>query len=504
MAVKTGEARDLESLNKPDDSAHNAYNATTLKDADNLDEDGHIKRTGNWITASAHIVTAVIGSGVLSLAWAIAQMGWVAGPVILFLFAAVTWYMSLLLADAYRNPRDTGKRNYTYPGAVSAILGGSSGMSGYVWFCGIIQYLNLVGTGIGYTVTAGLSMTAVRRSNCFHANQAQLNANGGESAGDSLCHVSNNPFMLIFGAFQILLSQIPDFDRLWFLSIVAAVMSFSYSSIGLGLAIGKTTESGHSTGFAAGATATTADKTWNVLNGLGSMAFAYSFSFVLVEIQDTIKKPKTGSEAGQMKKATTLAIFITTGFYMAVGTIGYGAFGDDAPTNLLTGFGFFNPYWLIDIANVFIMVHLVGAYQVFTQPWYAFVETTVYRYCPKNFFTHKEFVIRIPGIGALRLTLFRLIWRTLYVCFTTVIAMLVPFFNDVVGLLGALGFWPLTVFLPIQMHLKQAGVPRFGLKWCVLQCVSFICLLVSLGAAVGSIAQIVLDTEDYTPFVTNY
>ena len=51
-------------------------------------------------------------------------MGWAAGPVILFLFAFVTWYMSLLLADAYRNPQNTGKRNYTYPGAVSAILGG--------------------------------------------------------------------------------------------------------------------------------------------------------------------------------------------------------------------------------------------------------------------------------------------------------------------------------------------------------------------------------------------
>ena len=37
--------------------------------------------------------------------------------------------------------------------------GGASGMSPYVWFCGIIQYLNLVGTGIGYTVTAGISMT---------------------------------------------------------------------------------------------------------------------------------------------------------------------------------------------------------------------------------------------------------------------------------------------------------------------------------------------------------
>ena len=57
-----------------------------------------------------------------------------------------------------------------------------------------------------------------------------------------LCiQVSNTPFIAIFGAFQLLLSQIPDFDRLWFLSIVAAVMSFSYSSIGLGLAIGKAT-----------------------------------------------------------------------------------------------------------------------------------------------------------------------------------------------------------------------------------------------------------------------
>ena len=53
--------------------------------------------------------------------------------------------------------------------------------------------------------------------------------------------VSNNPFMLIFGAFQLVLSQIPDFDRLWFLSIVAAGMSFSYASIGFGLAVGKAT-----------------------------------------------------------------------------------------------------------------------------------------------------------------------------------------------------------------------------------------------------------------------
>ncbi|KAL5052554.1 hypothetical protein RYX36_033236 [Vicia faba] len=40
-----------------------------------FDDDGHSKRSGNKWTASAHIITAVIGSGVLSLAWAIAQLG---------------------------------------------------------------------------------------------------------------------------------------------------------------------------------------------------------------------------------------------------------------------------------------------------------------------------------------------------------------------------------------------------------------------------------------------
>lgn len=58
-------------------------------------------------------------------------------------------------------------------------------------------------------------------------------------------------------------------------------------------------------------------------------------------------------------------------------------------------------------------------WQVFTQPWYAFVEGQVYKRVRKNFFTHKEFVIRIPGIGALRLTLFRLVWRSAYVVFTS-------------------------------------------------------------------------------------
>lgn len=79
-------------------------------------------------------------------------------------------------------------------------------------------------------------------------------------------------------------------------------------------------------------------------------------------LQDTVKSPP--AEHRTMKKATVLSITITTVFYLLCGSMGYAAFGNNAPGNLLTGFGFYNPYWLLDIANFAIVVHLVGAYQV--------------------------------------------------------------------------------------------------------------------------------------------
>ncbi|KAF2563590.1 hypothetical protein F2Q70_00015354 [Brassica cretica] len=135
----------------------------------NFDDDGRQKRTGTWMTGSAHIITAVIGSGVLSLAWAIAQLGWVAGPAVLMAFSFITYFTSTMLADCYRSPDPvTGKRNYTYMEVVRSYLeennlyrfidamekiGGRK-----VMLCGLAQYGNLIGITIGYTITASISM----------------------------------------------------------------------------------------------------------------------------------------------------------------------------------------------------------------------------------------------------------------------------------------------------------------------------------------------------------
>lgn len=79
---------------------------------------------GTFVTASAHIITAVIGSGVLSLAWATAQLGWIGGPMAIILFSLITQFTSSLLSSCYRTGDVVnGKRNYTYMDAVRSNLG---------------------------------------------------------------------------------------------------------------------------------------------------------------------------------------------------------------------------------------------------------------------------------------------------------------------------------------------------------------------------------------------
>ncbi|KAF7840145.1 amino acid permease 4-like [Senna tora] len=451
------------------------------------DDDGRPQRTGSVWTGSSHIITAVIGSGVLSLGWAICQLGWIAGPSVMIMFSLVTFYTSTLLSDCYRTGDPiSGKRNYTYMQAVRSILGGFS-----VTLCGIFQYLNLVGIAIGYTIAASISMMAIKRSNCFH-----------NSGGKNPCHMSSNPYMISFGVIQIFLSQIPNFDQIWWLSIVAALMSFTYSSIGLALGIAKVVETGSFKGSLTGisiGSVTETQKIWRSFQALGDIAFAYSYAAVLIEIQDTLRSPP--SEAKTMKKATKISIAVTTTFYILCGCMGYAAFGDKAPENLLTGFGFYNPFWVIDIANAAIVIHLVGAYQVFSQPIFAFIEQWASQ---AQFDLFNTETIKIPLIPGLNLSPFRLFWRTCFVVFTTVVSMLLPFFNDVVGIIGALGFWPLTVYFPVEMYIAQKKIPKWSGKWVCLQILSVACLMVSIVAALGSLAGALLHLKKYKPFQSNY
>ena len=69
---------------------------------------------------------------------------------------------------------------------------------------------------------------AILKSNCYHKEGHQAPCNYGESL-----------YMVMFGIVQIVMSFIPDLHKMAWASIVAAIMSFTYSFIGLGLGIAK-------------------------------------------------------------------------------------------------------------------------------------------------------------------------------------------------------------------------------------------------------------------------
>ncbi|XP_010475860.1 PREDICTED: amino acid permease 8-like [Camelina sativa] len=456
---------------------------------DRFDDDGREKRTGTLVTASAHIITAVVGSGVLSLSWAIAQLGWLAGTVILVTFAIINYYTSTMLADCYRSPDADdvpGTRNYTYMGVVRAYLGGRK-----VQLYGLAQYASLVGITVGYTITASISLVAIGKANCYH--------NKGHGAK---CSSSNYPSMAAFGVVQILLSQIPNFHQLSFLSIIATVMSFCYASIGIGLSIAKVISGkvGKTalTGTVVGVDVTASDKLWRSFQAVGDIAFSYSYSIVLVEIQDTLKSSPPENKV--MKKASLAGVSTTTAFYILCGCMGYAAFGNKAPGDLLTEFGFYDPYWLVDFANACIVLHLVAAYQVFAQPIFQFVEKKCNKKWPESKFITSEHSMSIPLIGKCRINLFRLLWRTAYVILTTVVAMIFPFFNAILGLIGSCAFWPLTVYFPVAMHIAQTKVKKYSLRWMGLELLVLLCLIVSLLAALGSIVGLISSVKAYKPF----
>lgn len=118
----------------------------------------------------------------------------------------------------------------------------------------------------------------LKRSTCYHKK--------GENAK---CHVSGNFYMFTYGAIEIILSQCPNLEKATFLSIIAAVTSLVYSSIALCLSIAKIFShrkfKGNLMVLKAGVDVASSKKIWHAFQALGNIAFAYTYSMMLLEIQ---------------------------------------------------------------------------------------------------------------------------------------------------------------------------------------------------------------------------
>ncbi|QCE01881.1 probable amino acid permease 7 [Vigna unguiculata] len=452
-----------------------------LESSDNipllLTNSGSLKRTGTVWTAVAHIVTGVIGSGVLSLPWSTAQLGWLAGPLSVILIASITLFSSFLLCNTYRHPHPEHgpNRSASYLDVVHLHLGISNGR-----LSGLLVNISLYGFAIAFVITTAISLRTIQHSFCYH--------NEGSEAS---CEFADAYYMLLFGVIQIILSQIPNFHNIEWLSVVAAIMSFTYSFIGMGLSIAQIIDKGHAEGSIGGiSTSSGTEKLWLVSQALGDISFSFPFSTIIMEIQDTLKSPPPENQT--MKKASVIAVTVTTFMYLSCGGAGYAAFGDNTPGNLLTGFeSSKSSYWLVNFANVCIVVHLVGSYQVYSQPLFATVESWFRFNFPDSEFMNHTYILKLPLLPAFELNFLSLTFRTAYVASTVVIAMVFPYFNQILGVLGSMIFWPLTIYFPVEIYLNQSSTVPWTTKWVLLRTFSIVGFVFGLFTLTGCIKGIV-------------
>ncbi|KAF8062021.1 AAP2 [Scenedesmus sp. PABB004] len=335
----------------------------------------------------------------------------------------------------------------------------------------VAQHANMFLTAIGYQIAAADSMAYVARHIC----ESRFPATGG--AG---CFQNQLMMTIIFGGVQVLMSQLPNLEAAWWASAIGAAMSMGYST--LAIALGAS-QAHNKLGTLAGKPAPPMEKTFGVFNSLGNIGFAYSSAVVLMEVQDTLREPPAA--AVSMKKTVPAALSTTFTLYLLVSVCGYLALGNAVPSSIVLGFTS-SPLWVQLLANLMVLIHMVPAYQVFSQPCFATLEDLLLRGFPKlDNCVGREWMLRA-------------LYRTFYVVVTTVIACALPFFSAFVGLVGALTFWPTAVFYPIQMF-KKVYNPR-GPRRVAMNIINVIMGVVALLATVGSMETIVASASAFKPF----
>ncbi|CAL0328001.1 unnamed protein product [Lupinus luteus] len=117
----------------------------------------------------------------------------------------------------------------------------------------------------------------------------------------------------------------------------------------------------------------TSDAVFNFFSALGDVAFAYAGHNVILEIQATMPSTPENPSKKPMWKGVVVAYIGVAFCYFPVALIGYYMFGNSVDDNILMSLE--RPAWLIAAANLFVVVHVVGGYQIFAMPVFDMMET---------------------------------------------------------------------------------------------------------------------------------
>ncbi|KAH0681106.1 hypothetical protein KY284_022191 [Solanum tuberosum] len=409
-------------------------------------------RTAKWYYSTFHNVTAMVGAGVLSLPYAMSQMGWYWGGVVLLTSWVVTLYTLWQMVEMHEMV--PGKRFDRYHELGQEAFGEKLGL----WIVVPQQLTVEIGVNILYMVTGGKSLKKIYDTACPTCRPLRTTY-----------------FIMMFGSVHFFLSHCPNFNSISFVSFLAAVTSLSYSTIGWGASVHK----GISPDTEYGPRASTQiGRMFNGFQALGEVAFAYAGHNVVLEIQATMPSTPEKPCKKPMWKGVIGAYIIVAICYFPVAFIGYAAFGNTVEDNILISLE--KPAWLIIMANAFVVIHVIGSYQIFAMGVFDMVE---------SYF--------VKGLKFAPSTMLRATVRTVYVALTLFLGMTFPFFGGLLSFFGGFAFAPTTYFLPCIMWLAIYKPRRFSLSWWTYWICIFIGVLLMVLAPIGALRHLILQGKDY-------
>ncbi|EOY00827.1 Lysine histidine transporter 1 [Theobroma cacao] len=406
-------------------------------------------RNAKWWFSAFHNVTAMVGAGVLSLPYAMSELGWHRGPgvVMVVMSWAITLYTLWQMVEMHEIV--PGKRFDRYHELGQHAFGEKLGL----WIIVPQQLTVEVGTNIIYMVTGGQSLKKVHDIVCPNCKEIKLTY-----------------FIMIFASVQFVLSYLPDFNSISGVSLAAAVMSLAICWKGCSTKCGLLIQ-----GF------NQARKVFNFLAAMGDVAFAYAGHNVVLEIQATIPSTPEKPSKIAMWKGVVVAYLIVAFCYFPVAFIGYWVFGNVVDGNILITLE--EPTWLVAAANMFVVVHVIGGYQVYAMPVFDMIESAL--------------VKKLHFTPCLRL---RFISRTIYVALTMLVGICFPFFGGLLSFFGGFAFAPTTYYLPCIIWLIICKPKRFSLSW-IINCICIVLgILLMILSPIGGLRSIIISAKDYKFF----
>ncbi|GLT43388.1 hypothetical protein SLA2020_173390 [Shorea laevis] len=405
-----------------------------------------------WWYSAFHNVTAMVGAGVLGLPYAMSELGWGPGVVVLVLSWIITLYTLWQMVEMHEMV--PGKRFNRYHELGQHAFGEKLGL-----YIVVPQQLIVeVGVCIVYMVTGGQSLQKFHNTVCSSCKSMKLTW-----------------FIMIFASVHFVLSHLPNFHSISAISLAAAAMSLSYSTIAWAASVAKGVQPDVQYGYKASSTAGTV---FSFFGALGDVAFAYAGHNVVLEIQATIPSTPEKPSKGPMWRGVILAYIVVALCYFPVSLIGYWMFGNSIEDNILISLE--KPAWLIAMANMFVVVHVIGSYQVYAMPVFDMMETVLVK---KLHFKPSRML--------------RFIVRNIYVAFTMFVAITFPFFSGLLSFFGGFAFAPTTYFLPCIMWLAIYKPRRFSLSWWTNWICIVLGVLLMIVAPIGGLRLIIIKAKEY-------